>query len=1322
MFLPRRKSTVLALACFIAISMWYFNYLEHPLGSLVPYAQQQSSSSQSLEPPPKTPAQAPINGHEEKASQDSPGPPVETSPVTQSIKASERYPVDSFIPIPAGTPITIQKIQHTFGTETQGEKIEREKRLDAVKQSFVHSWEGYKKYAWKKDELAPVRGGHSTTFGGWGATLVDSLDTLWMLGLKEDFEQAIRVVREIDFSTARIDTLNIFETTIRYLGGFLGAYDLSDGKYPVLLDKAKEVGELLYGAFDTPNRMPVTRWDWEEAKKGAKQEASEGCLIAEIGSLTLEFTRLAQLTRDAKFFDAIQRITDVLDEQQNKTALPGLWPVIMDAKRAKFTDVGFTLGGMADSTYEYLPKEHMLLGGLTKQYQKMYEAAMIPIKKHIFFRPMTPQNDDILVSSGVRVNENADVIVPDFKGQHLGCFTGGMVGIGAKIFNRTEDMKTARQLVDGCIWAYNHTQTGIMPEIFNMVPCKDDECKWDEGRWLKAVGIRTDKIERIFEGMTDEQKGKWVAEDQRIPQGFSAISDRTYILRPEAIESVFIFYRITGEKKYQDSAWQMFEAIEKYTRTDIANAAINDVTAAAPLQDDRMESFWLAETLKYFYAIFAAPEVLSLDDYVLRGDKASIALALFSIRKVTKSSLQNQLLSHNRLMVYFSSKLRLNLPLLQTFSIQRRFLIMATKSVDGHKPEAQEASNPVDIYRSHISKLLSPVAGKPAKDIYDRLSWTQTFDKGDLGLAVPSLRIPPKEASNKAAEWGANFPDSDLVEKPVVAGTFIQFFFKPQPLMNLIIPSILKKKTIYGTNSKLGLRNEIAPSEGKKRIIVEFSSPNIAKPFHAGHLRSTIIGGFLANLYEAAGWDVIRMNYLGDWGRQFGLLAYAYELYGDEGKLQKDPIGHLFDIYVEINKISKPEEDEIKEKKQELEQASADGKDVAQIESEIEVLESKSVNEKARQYFKRMEDGDQAALDTWKRFRDLSIERYKKTYSRLNIHYDYYSGESQVEIERMDRAAKKLEESGVSEDSKGAVIVDLTKNPKTKKLGKALVRKKDGSSLYLTRDIGEAVKRYELYKFDKMIYVVASQQDLHLAQLFKILELMGHQDIAEKCQHINFGMVLGMSTRKGTVKFLDDILRDVGDKMHEVMQKNQAKYEQVEDPVRTADTLGITAVMVQDMTGKRINNYEFSLERMTSFEGDTGPYLQYAHARLCSITRKAGLTAEELGTADLSLLPESHAINLARALSSWPDVVQNTLKTQEPVTVLSYLYKMTHMLSSSYDVLKVVGSEPEIKKARMALYEAARQVLNNGMKLLGLSPVERLAIGCKLSVTDASWQ
>jgi arginyl-tRNA synthetase len=215
-----------------------------------------------------------------------------------------------------------------------------------------------------------------------------------------------------------------------------------------------------------------------------------------------------------------------------------------------------------------------------------------------------------------------------------------------------------------------------------------------------------------------------------------------------------------------------------------------------------------------------------------------------------------------------------------------------------------------------------------------------------------------------------------------------------------------------------------------------------------------------------------------------------------------------------------------------------------------------------------MEDGDPEALALWRKFRDLSIEKYKQTYARLNIDFDVYSGESQIKGESMSEAYKLMEKAGVSEESEGAVIVDFTKHG-AKKLGKAIIVRKDGTPLYLTRDIGAITERDEEYHFDKMIYVVAAQQDLHLAQLFKVTELMGHKDLASRCQHINFGMVRGMSTRKGTVKFLDDILKDVGEKMHEVMKKNEVKYSQVEDPVKTADTLGITSVMVQDMTGKR---------------------------------------------------------------------------------------------------------------------------------------------------------
>jgi arginyl-tRNA synthetase len=325
-------------------------------------------------------------------------------------------------------------------------------------------------------------------------------------------------------------------------------------------------------------------------------------------------------------------------------------------------------------------------------------------------------------------------------------------------------------------------------------------------------------------------------------------------------------------------------------------------------------------------------------------------------------------------------------------------------------------------------------------------------------------------------------------------------------------------------------------------------------------LRSTIIGGFLSNIYATAGWDVVRINYLGDWGKQYGILAVGYERYGDEEALTKDPINHLFEIYVKLNK-------EIAEEKEEAERLQKDGK-IAEAQSLLE----NGTDEQARRYFKLMVDGDEKVLALWKRFRDLSIDRYKETYKRLNIQFDEYSGESQVSEEAMNAAAQKMLDMGIAEESEGALIVDFTKHvpgKAGKALEKPIVRRKDGTALYLTRDISELLNREEKYHFDHMIYVIASQQDLHVKQFFKIVELLGYKDIAAKVQHINFGLVLGMSTRKGTVKFLDDILRDVGDYMHDVMRKNQDKYKQVEDPDAVADILGISAVMCQDMTGKR---------------------------------------------------------------------------------------------------------------------------------------------------------
>jgi arginyl-tRNA synthetase len=624
------------------------------------------------------------------------------------------------------------------------------------------------------------------------------------------------------------------------------------------------------------------------------------------------------------------------------------------------------------------------------------------------------------------------------------------------------------------------------------------------------------------------------------------------------------------------------------------------------------------------------------------------------------------------------------------------------------KLSTTESLNPFDSYRNHVAESIAPIVDLKPDFIASKLQWTQTLDKGDLMLPVPALQLKGKKPQELATEIVSKFPDSDLVEKPTAVGIGVQFFFKPAPLTSYVLTSILKNRATYGTNMSEGLRDPKEPSKGRRNIIVEFSSPNIAKEFHAGHLRSTIIGGFIANLYEANGWDVLRMNYLGDWGKQFGLLANGYKTFGNEEELKTNAIGHLFNVYVQMNKVVAEQEPPIKALKEQVKTKKAKGEDVTDLEKELQPLVEVSEDEKARKYFKSMEDGDPESLALWEQFRVMSIEKYKKTYDRLNIRFDVFSGESQVKRETIQMVSKELMDKKISQqEPDGSIIINFA-NHGAKKLGVAVIQRKDGTPLYLTRDMAAIRERYEKYHFDKMIYVVASQQDLHLAQFFKVTELSGHREISDKCEHITFGMVKGMSTRKGTVKFLDDIIKDVSEYMHEVMKKNDAKYRQVSNPEEVSETLGITAIMVQDMKGKRVNGYTFSLDDMTSFEGDTGPYLQYAHARLCSIQRKAGVDMSKLTSADFSLLKEPQAVKLVRTLSQWPDQVLNTLKTKEPTTVLTYLFKMTHELSSSYDVLQVIGSEEKLKVARLALYESARQVLNNGMVLLGLSPVERM--------------
>lgn len=289
------------------------------------------------------------------------------------------------------------------------------------------------------------------------------------------------------------------------------------------------------------------------------------------------------------------------------------------------------------------------------------------------------------------------------------------------------------------------------------------------------------------------------------------------------------------------------------------------------------------------------------------------------------------------------------------------------------EPNTYPALNPFDIYRSHITELLSSVSGVDKKIIYPTLAWTAKPEHGDLQLAVPALRQKKKDMKAFAQELADAFPESPLVKKPIVTNTSIGFFFKPETLTSLVLPMILKSKESYGFNKNLGLKDPSDPSSGPKKMIVEFSSPNIAKPFHAGHLRSTIIGGFLANLYEGAGWDVVRMNYLGDWGKQYGVLAIGFDLYGNEEELVKNPIGHLYDIYVKVSNVQHNEAEQVKALKAEVAKLKEEGKDASEQEKHIKKIEEEGIDEQARKYFKGMVDGEPKALGIWKRFRVSSL-------------------------------------------------------------------------------------------------------------------------------------------------------------------------------------------------------------------------------------------------------------------------------------------------------------------------------------------------------------
>lgn len=603
-------------------------------------------------------------------------------------------------------------------------------KLDKIKEAFHSTWKIYKENGYGHDEVRPISHKASDPFNGWSSTIIDALDTLWIIDEKAEFEEAVEFIKKINFKQSFREDIPIFENIIRILGGLIGAYDLSNEES--LLSSGVEFADFLIEAFDTPNHMPLLyyRWQSEMPNRLASREA---CL-AEVGSLSLEFSRLTQLTGNNKYYDAIARITEFFEKSMDNFFMKGLVPNKIDISGCRMLkkeeiDDGvhlnnpkviksiydnsyvycliepqfvtrqnrqrYSLGGLADSYYEYMPKMYHLLRGDEKHaaaYKDLYLAAVSDIENYMLFKPKIPGGEDLLFVSSISVTSKQDKIYveQELDMQHLTCFAGGMFGLGARLFNRPDDLDIASKLTMGCVKMYE--KLNIMPEILRVdkIRNKDDvyrddyrlekfqyiqrtksnsgsgvrylepgEANYIKQKILKSQGLektkrdagvvvdsekdkdahKADPIYQILTPWADDfppievlDSGKlvWTVDGTHNQPIWINSMEPKYILRPEAIESVFYMYRLTGDSKWRDHGWKMFENIVKYCKTpDGEFASIRDITLKGERPDnfeDSLESFWFSETLKYFYLLFDDISVLSLDEYVLNTEAHAFKL------------------------------------------------------------------------------------------------------------------------------------------------------------------------------------------------------------------------------------------------------------------------------------------------------------------------------------------------------------------------------------------------------------------------------------------------------------------------------------------------------------------------------------------------------------------------------------------------------------------------------------------------------------------------------------------------------------------------
>ena len=569
-------------------------------------------------------------------------------------------------------------------------------------------------------------------------------------------------------------------------------------------------------------------------------------------------------------------------------------------------------------------------------------------------------------------------------------------------------------------------------------------------------------------------------------------------------------------------------------------------------------------------------------------------------------------------------------------------------------------------FKEEIAKLISEhIEGLTVAEIAEMVEVPQDEKMGDY--AFPCFRLAKtlrKAPPLIAADIAAAIKDNPLFAKVEQVNAYVNTFIAKEKLVAEVMGAVLESGADYG-KSNLG---------GGKTVIVEFSSPNIAKPFHIGHIRSTVIGNSINKIYAALGYDVVRINHLGDYGTQFGKMICAYRRWGNKEDVIREPIKTLLSYYTKFHE---------------------------------EVEKRPELDDEAREIFARLEHGEKEEVELWQWFRDESLKEFNRVYKLLGIEFDSYAGES-FYSDKMPRVLQMLKDKGLLQESNGAQIVDLTPYGLTS----ALITKSDGTSLYITRDIAAALYRKEHYDFYKNIYVVASQQNLHFQQWIKIIELLGF-DWAHDNVHVPFGLVSledgTMSTRRGRVVFLEDVLKRAVEKTREIIIEKGVNTDNVDE---TARQVGIGAVVFQELSNNRIKDYVFSWDKVLDFNGETGPYVQYTHARAASVLRNAGKEAADASLDASNLRPEhivsESAYKLAKLIYAMPQVIADAGAKFEPSVLTRHVVDVAQAFNRFYHDEHILVDDEEEKISKLILVRAAKQAIANGLALLGMEAPERM--------------